>query len=115
MGSYRTSGGTFCRLDSLGEIHPVMVDDGDVRSRREAVIPAGLPVPRAQQRPMRIQPPLLGRVRVRADWLTIAIMAPRGDALSTPTGSHDPRLAADGASGPPTPTLGGQPAPTEAG
>lgn len=35
--------------------------------------PAGLHVPRAQQRPMSIQPPLAGRARVRADRLASAV------------------------------------------
>ncbi|MGH3695057.1 MAG: hypothetical protein ACRDRX_13900 [Pseudonocardiaceae bacterium] len=38
--------------------------------------PAGLRVPRAQQRPMRIQPPLPGRARVRAERLATAITTP---------------------------------------
>ena len=39
--------------------------------------PAGLRVPRAQQRPMSIQPPLPSRARVRADRLATAITIPR--------------------------------------
>lgn len=38
--------------------------------------PAGLRVPRAQQRPMSIQPPLPGRARVRADRLASAVTTP---------------------------------------
>ena len=73
--------------------------------------PAGLWVPRAQQRPMSIQPPMPGRAGVRAQRLTTA-MTPVDTAVSTalPTGRHDPRLAADDTrADSPRPAPGGQP------
>jgi hypothetical protein len=69
----------------LGLVHPTHPG----APTAEYPAPAGLHVPRAQQRPMTIQPPLPGRARVRAARLAAAV----------PTHSAD-RAGSDAAPGP---------------
>ncbi|SRR5579884_1651267 len=56
--------------------------------------PAGLHVPRSQQRPMTIWPPTLGQARVRADRLATAIPGDRAVSAIAVVGIEDPRLIA---------------------
>jgi len=56
--------------------------------------PAGLHVPRSQQRPMTIRPPSLGQTRVRADRLATAIGGDRAVSAIAAVGIKDPRLVA---------------------
>jgi hypothetical protein len=56
--------------------------------------PAGLHVPRAQQRPMTIRPPSPSHARVRADRLATAMRIDRAVSVAVPVGTPDPRLVA---------------------
>jgi hypothetical protein len=56
--------------------------------------PAGLHVPRAQQRPMTIRPPLPSQARVRADRLAAAMSGDRAVSAVVAVGTSDPRLVA---------------------
>jgi hypothetical protein len=56
--------------------------------------PAGLHVPRSQQRPMTIRPPSLGHARVRADRLATAIRVDRAVSAIAVVGIKDPQLVA---------------------
>ncbi len=58
----------------LGLVHPAHPD----APTASYPAPAGLRVPRAQQRPMTIQPPLPGRARGRAARLAPAVTTPAG-------------------------------------
>jgi hypothetical protein len=62
--------------------------------------PASLRIPRAQQRPMTIQPPSPGRATARASRLATALRTQRRDltlSAAEPVVTHDPRLVAGGA------------------
>lgn len=72
-------------------VHPAHPDAPTVAHRA----PAGLHVPRAQQRPMTIRPPSPRRARVRAARLATALTTPGGDrGAVVAVGTPDPRLAA---------------------
>lgn len=52
--------------------------------------PAGLHIPRAQQRPMTIRPPSPDHARVRADRLATAMRADRSAGVAVAVGTPDP-------------------------
>ena len=56
--------------------------------------PAGLHVPRTQQRPMTIRPPSPTQARVRADRLATAMRSDRAVSAVAAVGIQDPRLVA---------------------
>ena len=56
--------------------------------------PAGLCVPRAQQRPMTIRPPSPSQARVRASRLAAAMRGDRAVSVAVAVGTPDHRLAA---------------------
>jgi len=56
--------------------------------------PAGLLVPRSQQRPMTIRPPSPGRAVVRADRLVTAMRGDRAVSVGMAVGTPDPWLVA---------------------
>ncbi len=74
----------------LDLVHPAHPDAPTVRYPA----PARLHVPRAQQRPMTIQPPQPGRAGVRAARLATAITTCRAESDGARAGTEDLRLAA---------------------
>ena len=74
----------------LGLVHPTHPD----APIAEFPAPAGLHVPRSQQRPMTIRPPSLGHARVRADRLATAIGGDRAVRTTAVVGIEDLRLVA---------------------
>ncbi|MGH3769664.1 MAG: hypothetical protein ACRDTX_31725 [Pseudonocardiaceae bacterium] len=71
-------------------VHPAHPDAPTAEYRA----PAGLHVPRTQQRPMTIRPPAPGRAIVRADRLVTAMRGDRGGSVVVAVGTPSPRLVA---------------------
>jgi hypothetical protein len=74
----------------LNLVHPAHPD----APTGEYPAPAGLLVPRAQQRPMTIRPPSPGRARLRADRLGTAMRGDHVVSVGMAIGMPDPRLVA---------------------
>jgi hypothetical protein len=70
----------------LDLVHPAHPD----APTAECPAPAGLLVPRAQQRPMTIRPPSPGRAVVRADRLVTAMRGDRAVSVGMAVGMPDP-------------------------
>jgi hypothetical protein len=74
----------------LDLVHPAHPD----APTKEHPAPAGLQVPRAQQRPMTIRPPSPSQARVRADRLATAMRGDRAISVVVVVGTQDSRLVA---------------------
>jgi hypothetical protein len=74
----------------LDLVHPAHPD----APTAEYPAPAGLHIPRSQQRPMTIRPPSSGRAEVRADRLITAMHGDRAVRAVVAAGTPDPRLVA---------------------